>query len=102
MATTMALSTRIKELMVELALCQAAVGEGVSSAALTNKDVLKPKEFVGIRSTCGVNNFLWRMKNYLHAKGITNDAVKVNTTSMFLLILRFFGGKTRPQIKGKV
>ncbi|MBA0700698.1 hypothetical protein Goari_020575 [Gossypium aridum] len=49
MATTMALSTRIKELEVELALCQATVGERVSSAALTNKDVLKPKEFVGTR-----------------------------------------------------
>ncbi|MBA0853405.1 hypothetical protein Goshw_017053 [Gossypium schwendimanii] len=64
------------ELEVELALCQAALGEGVSSAALTNKDVLKPKEFVGTKSTCGVNNFLWRMKNYFHDKGITDDAVK--------------------------
>ncbi|MFQ6652000.1 hypothetical protein Gotur_024079, partial [Gossypium turneri] len=34
-----------------LALCRAAVGKGVSSAALSNEDVPKPKEFVGIRTT---------------------------------------------------
>ncbi|MBA0730625.1 hypothetical protein Golax_004564 [Gossypium laxum] len=85
MATTMALSTRIEELEVELALCRIAVGEGVSSAALSNKDALKQKEFVGTRSGCDVDNFLWRMKNYFRAKGIVDDAVKINTTSMFLI-----------------
>ncbi|MBA0746024.1 hypothetical protein Gogos_008572 [Gossypium gossypioides] len=63
MVTTMALSTRIEELEGELALCRATVGKGVSSAALSNED---------------------RMENYFRAKGITDDAVKVNTVSMFL------------------
>ncbi|MFQ6659744.1 hypothetical protein Gotur_028517 [Gossypium turneri] len=58
MATMMVLSTRIEELEVELALCQAAVGEGVSSVALNNEDVLESKEFVGTRSACDVDNFL--------------------------------------------
>ncbi|MFQ6643684.1 hypothetical protein Gotur_017712, partial [Gossypium turneri] len=58
MATTRALSTRIEELEGELALCRAAVGKGVSSAALSNEDVPKPKEFVGTRSACDVDNFL--------------------------------------------
>ncbi|MFQ6643687.1 hypothetical protein Gotur_017712, partial [Gossypium turneri] len=44
-------STRIEELEGELALCRAAVGKGVSSAALSNEDVPKPKEFVGTRTT---------------------------------------------------
>ncbi|MFQ6647521.1 hypothetical protein Gotur_021796 [Gossypium turneri] len=79
MATTRALSTRIEELEGELALCRAAVGKGVSSAALSNEDVPKPKEFVRIRSACNVDNFLWRMENYFCAKGIMDDAVKVNT-----------------------
>ncbi|KAH1113655.1 hypothetical protein J1N35_007033 [Gossypium stocksii] len=74
MATTRALSTRIEELEVELALCKVAVGERVSSAALNNEYVLKPKEFVGTRSACDVDNFLWRMENYFHAKGIVDDA----------------------------
>ncbi|KAK5820472.1 hypothetical protein PVK06_025519 [Gossypium arboreum] len=58
MATTLALSTRIEELEGELALCRAAVGEGVSSAALSNEYVPKPKKFVGTRSACDVDNFL--------------------------------------------
>ncbi|MBA0616007.1 hypothetical protein Godav_016099, partial [Gossypium davidsonii] len=49
MVTTMALSTRIKELKGGLALCRAVVGKGVSSAALSNKDVSKLKEFVGTK-----------------------------------------------------
>ncbi|MBA0616006.1 hypothetical protein Godav_016099, partial [Gossypium davidsonii] len=66
MVTTMALSTRIKELKGGLALCRAVVGKGVSSAALSNKDVSKLKEFVGTKSACDVDNFLWRMENYFH------------------------------------
>ncbi|MFQ6640266.1 hypothetical protein Gotur_014763 [Gossypium turneri] len=57
-ATTKALSTRIEELEEELALCRAAVGKGVSSAALSNEDVPKPKEFVRTRSACDVDNLL--------------------------------------------
>ncbi|MBA0673408.1 hypothetical protein Goklo_023957 [Gossypium klotzschianum] len=43
MATTRALSTRIEELEGELALYRAAAGKGVSSVALSNEDVPKPK-----------------------------------------------------------
>ncbi|MFQ6630504.1 hypothetical protein Gotur_009118, partial [Gossypium turneri] len=74
MATMRALSTRIEELEGELALCGAAVGNGVENTALSNEDVPKPKEFVGTRSTCDVDNFLWRMENYFRAKGIMDDA----------------------------
>ncbi|MBA0744609.1 hypothetical protein Gogos_007224 [Gossypium gossypioides] len=63
MATMMVLRTRIEELEGELALCREAVGKRVSSATLSYKDI---------------------MENYFHAKGIVDDAVKVNTASMFL------------------
>ncbi|KAH1097800.1 hypothetical protein J1N35_014721 [Gossypium stocksii] len=76
MATTMPLSTRIEDLEVKLALCRAAIGEGVSSAAPSNEDILKLKEFMGIRYACHMDNFLWKMENYLRAKSITDDAVK--------------------------
>ncbi|KAG8473198.1 hypothetical protein CXB51_035215 [Gossypium anomalum] len=75
-ATKMALSTRIEELEVKLALCRAAVGEGVSNVTLSKEDISKPKEFVGIRSTCDVDNFLWRIENYFRTKGIVDDTVK--------------------------
>ncbi|MBA0851116.1 hypothetical protein Goshw_013592 [Gossypium schwendimanii] len=49
MVTTKALNTRIEELEGELALCREALGKGMPSAALSNEDVPKPKEFVKIR-----------------------------------------------------
>ncbi|MBA0634935.1 hypothetical protein Godav_028933 [Gossypium davidsonii] len=58
MVMKMALSIRIEELEGELALCRIAMGKGVSSATLSNEDVLKPKEFVGTRSAYDVDNFL--------------------------------------------
>ena len=104
MATTRALSTRIEELEGELALCRAVVGKGVANAALDNEDVPKPKEFVGTRSACDVDNFLWRMENYFRAKGIVDNANKVNTASMFLtdIALLWWQGKTIDKMKGEI
>ncbi|KAK8259601.1 hypothetical protein V6Z12_D13G067500 [Gossypium hirsutum] len=85
MPTMRALSTRIEELEGELALCRAVVENGVANAALSNEDVPKPKDFVGTRSACDVDNFLRMMENYFRAKGIMDDAVKVNTVLMFLI-----------------
>ncbi|MBA0707159.1 hypothetical protein Golax_019233 [Gossypium laxum] len=101
---TMALSTRIEELEGELALCREAVGKGVSSAAINNKDVPKLKEFVGIRSACDVDNFLWRIENYFCAKGIVDDAVKANTASMFLtdIGLLWWRGRTTDKIQCEI
>ncbi|MFQ6643683.1 hypothetical protein Gotur_017712 [Gossypium turneri] len=104
MATTRALSTRIEELEGELALCRAAVGKGVSSAALSNEDVPKPKEFVGTRSACDVDNFLWRMEHYFRAKGIVDDVDKVNTASMFLIdiALLWWRGRTTDKRQSEI
>ncbi|KAG8500951.1 hypothetical protein CXB51_002950 [Gossypium anomalum] len=104
MATTLALSTRIEELEGELALCRAAVGEGVSSAALSNEYVPKLKEFVGTRSAFDVDNFLWRMENYFRAKGIVDDAGKVQTASLFLtdIALLWWRGRTTDKRQGEI
>ncbi|MFQ6643686.1 hypothetical protein Gotur_017712 [Gossypium turneri] len=71
MATTRALSTRIEELEGELALCRAAVGKGVSSAALSNED---------------------RMEHYFRAKGIVDDVDK--------FYLEFAEEKARAKLQG--
>ncbi|MFQ6624819.1 hypothetical protein Gotur_003232 [Gossypium turneri] len=104
MATVMALSTRIEELEGELALCRAAIGKEVYSTALSNEDVPKPKEFVGTRSVCDVDNFLWRMENYFHVKGIVDDVIKVNTASMFLtdIALLWWRGRTTDKRQGEI
>ncbi|MFQ6653933.1 hypothetical protein Gotur_025105, partial [Gossypium turneri] len=103
-ATTRALSTRIEELEGELALCRAAVGNGVANVALSNEDVPKPKEFVGTWSGCDVDNFLWSMENYFRAKGIMEDAIKVNTASMFLtdIALLWWRGRTTDKRQGEI
>ncbi|MBA0610857.1 hypothetical protein Godav_011627 [Gossypium davidsonii] len=74
---------------------------------LLTQDALKPNVFVGKRSACDVDNFLWGMENYFHAKGIMDDVIKVNITSMFrtdiaLLWWQSNGGEVSPQIRGKV
>ncbi|KAH1128765.1 hypothetical protein J1N35_000143 [Gossypium stocksii] len=84
MSTTKVLNIRIKELEGELALCRATVRKGVSSVALKCEDVPKPKEFAGTRSAYNVDSFLWMIENYFCAKGIMDNAIKVNTASMFL------------------
>ncbi|MBA0861275.1 hypothetical protein Goshw_026285 [Gossypium schwendimanii] len=92
------------ELDGELALYRAAVRKGVTSAALSNEDVSKPKEFVGTRSACDVDNFLWMMENYFRAKDIVDDTVKVNTASMFLtdIMLLWWQGRTTDKRQGEI
>ncbi|KAK5842759.1 hypothetical protein PVK06_005150 [Gossypium arboreum] len=104
MATMRVLCTRIEELKGERALCRAAMGKGVSSATLSSEDVLKSKEFAGTRSAYDVDNFLWRIENYFHAKGILDDAVKVNTASMFItnIALLWWRGRITGKRQGEM
>ncbi|KAG8474262.1 hypothetical protein CXB51_033921 [Gossypium anomalum] len=81
-----ALKEEITELKGELTIYKAALGNG-ELAAIAPKprfDVPKPKEFKGIRSARDVDNFLWGVKQYFRAKGITDDATKVITAAMYL------------------
>ncbi|MBA0754414.1 hypothetical protein Gogos_022202 [Gossypium gossypioides] len=104
MAKTINLNIRIEELKGELALCRVAMGKRVSSASLNCEDVLKLKKFVGTRSTCDVDNFLWMMENYFRAKCIIDDAVKVNTASMFLIdiTLLWWQDRLKPWVRQEV
>lgn len=73
------LNTKIEELKGELIVYEVAVGKGVLGSTLKHKmDVFKLKEFKGKRSTKGVDNFLWGMKQYFHAVDIEDDVTKVN------------------------
>ncbi|KAK5843420.1 hypothetical protein PVK06_005877 [Gossypium arboreum] len=83
---------------------EAMVGEGVASAALSNEYVPELKEFVETKSACDMDNFLWRMENYFHAKGIMDDAAKVNTASLFLtdIVLLWWRGRTTNKRQGEI
>ncbi|MBA0697840.1 hypothetical protein Goari_021364, partial [Gossypium aridum] len=53
---------------------------------------------------CDVDNFLWRIENYFRAKGITDDAVKVNIASMFLtdITILWWRGRTTDKMKCEI
>ncbi|MBA0637086.1 hypothetical protein Godav_024720 [Gossypium davidsonii] len=105
MATTMTLSIIIEELEGKLALYRAALGKGVSSAALSNEDVPELKEFVGTRSVCDVDNFLWRMENYFR-RTTNKRQCKIGTWQEFQCELKgqfypeFIEEEARAKLKG--
>ncbi|KAK8292002.1 hypothetical protein V6Z12_D06G094000 [Gossypium hirsutum] len=85
-AMVAALKWEIAELKGELTIYKADLGNG-GLAAITPKpniDVPKPKEFKGTRSVRDVDNFLWGIKQYFSAKGITEDVTKVTIAAMYL------------------
>ncbi|MBA0877117.1 hypothetical protein Goshw_022262 [Gossypium schwendimanii] len=110
MATTMGLSIRIDELEGELALCQAVVEKGVSSAELSYEDVPKPKEFVGIMSVCDVENFLSSGKVARdNATGIVGEYVREFKELMVQVLdvtekeaLLAFQNRLKPWVRQKV
>lgn len=58
------------------------------SRALKHKtDVPKSKELKGVRSTKDVDSLLWEMEQYFYVIGNMEDAIKVNTTSFYFLLL---------------
>ncbi|KAH1072521.1 hypothetical protein J1N35_024849 [Gossypium stocksii] len=72
-----ALKEHIQELKGELIIYKATFGNEVLAATPKLKlDVLKPKEFNGMRSAKDVDKFLWGMAQYFHSKGIIDDASK--------------------------
>ncbi|KAH1091969.1 hypothetical protein J1N35_019226 [Gossypium stocksii] len=69
----------IEELKGELNICKVALGNGVFVVASNPKaDVPKPKEFIETRPRKDVDNLLWGMEQYFHAKGIMDDATKMS------------------------
>ncbi|KAK8288679.1 hypothetical protein V6Z12_D07G140900 [Gossypium hirsutum] len=85
-AMVMALKGEIAELKGELTIYKAALGNGrlAAIAPKPNIDVPKPKEFNGTRSARDVDNFLWGIKQYFRAKGITEDVTKVTIAAIHL------------------
>ncbi|KAG8482444.1 hypothetical protein CXB51_024068 [Gossypium anomalum] len=68
--------------------------KGVYKAALRNEILIsRPKQqamnvpklenFKGVRSAREVDNFLWEMKQYFQRMSIKDDAIKVNTASIY-------------------
>ncbi|GMI63966.1 hypothetical protein HRI_000065900 [Hibiscus trionum] len=83
-ANVAALKREIEDLKNEVLVYKAAVRNDVmASPSRVLVDVLKPKQFKGIRSA-QVENFLWGLEQYFKATSIIVDADKVSTTSIYL------------------
>ncbi|KAK8335259.1 hypothetical protein V6Z12_A09G042300 [Gossypium hirsutum] len=81
----LAMKKEIKELKGELTIYKAALTNGMSSSKSKQQamDVPKPEKFKGTRSVRDVDNFLWEIEQYFQAIGIKDDAIKVNTASIY-------------------
>ncbi|KAH1096345.1 hypothetical protein J1N35_013266 [Gossypium stocksii] len=80
-----AMKKEIEELKGELTIYKVALSNGMLSSRPKQQamDVPKPEKFKGARSARDVDNFLWEMEQYFRAMGIEEDAIKVNTASIY-------------------
>ncbi|KAH1055734.1 hypothetical protein J1N35_033799 [Gossypium stocksii] len=72
-------------------------------ATLNRKiNVLKPKEFTGTRFASNVGNFLWGIEQYFRAKGIMDNATKVNIVVMYFtdVVLLWWHHKSTNERRG--
>ncbi|MBA0597595.1 hypothetical protein Gorai_007398 [Gossypium raimondii] len=80
------LKEQLEELKRELNIYKIASSNSVLVATSMPKiDIPLLKEFSGMRSRKDVKNFLWGMGQYFRAKGIMNDATKVNIYAMYFI-----------------
>ncbi|MBA0776721.1 hypothetical protein Gotri_011679, partial [Gossypium trilobum] len=73
----LAIKKEIEELNGELMIYKATLSNGMLSSRLK-----QPEKFNGARSARDVD-FFWEMEQYFRAMGIEDDAIKVNTTSIY-------------------
>ncbi|MBA0616307.1 hypothetical protein Godav_016363, partial [Gossypium davidsonii] len=75
----------------------------MSSAALNSEDVPKPKKFVGTRSACDVDNFLWRIENYF-CKTMDKKKCEIGTCQEFQYELKgqFYTELTEEETRAKL
>ncbi|KAK8366718.1 hypothetical protein V6Z12_A02G137800 [Gossypium hirsutum] len=81
----LAMKKEIEELKGELTIYKATLSNGMLSSKPKQQamDIPKPEKFKGARSARDVDNFLWEMEQYFRAMGIEDDAIKVNTASIY-------------------
>lgn len=83
-ALIIAMRMEIDKLRAELAIVRAHGAGGFVAHHNPRLDIPKPKEFKGSQVAKDVDNFLWSMENYFRATGINDDAMRVNTVSVYL------------------
>ncbi|XP_062075961.1 uncharacterized protein LOC133780099 [Humulus lupulus] len=76
---------KLEEIQADWAMCRrAASGGGVSTPLVHKIEIPKPKTFGGARNAKEVDNFIWGLSQYFEATNITDEAVKIRTSAMYL------------------
>ena len=79
------MESRDQEVRQELAIYKAVVSAQVmATQGASRVEVLKPQGFSGKRDAKELDNFLWHMERYFEAIALTDEAVKVRTTTLYL------------------
>ncbi|KAF7807946.1 Transposon Tf2-2 polyprotein [Senna tora] len=86
-AEIVALKEELVRVTDELTLCKKVIAQGghVEVTPTPSKlDIPKPKFYKGARNAKELDNFLWGVEQYFKALGITEDASKIDTTTLYL------------------
>ncbi|KAF7807841.1 Transposon Tf2-2 polyprotein [Senna tora] len=86
-AEIVALKEELVRVTDELTLCKKVIAQGgnVEVTPTPSKlDIPKPKFYKGARNAKELDNFLWGMEQYFKALGITEDASKIDTATLYL------------------
>ncbi|KAF7828548.1 Transposon Ty3-I Gag-Pol polyprotein [Senna tora] len=86
-AEIVALKAELVRVTDELTLCKKVIAQGghVEVTPTPSKlDIPKPKFYKGARNAKELDNFLWGVEQYFKALGITEDASKIDTATLYL------------------
>ncbi|KAF7821658.1 Transposon Ty3-I Gag-Pol polyprotein [Senna tora] len=86
-AEIVALKEELVRVTDELILCKKVIAQGghVEVTPTPSKlDIPKPKFYKGDRNAKELDNFLWGVEQYFKALGITEDASKIDTATLYL------------------
>ncbi|KAK5838415.1 hypothetical protein PVK06_007144 [Gossypium arboreum] len=100
----LAMKKEIEELKREFRIYKASLSNGMLTSRPKQQaiDVSKPEKFKGARFARDVGNFLWEMEQYFRTISVEDDAIKVNTASIYLLMLLSCGGVVGPRMRNVV
>nr|GEY12116.1 hypothetical protein [Tanacetum cinerariifolium] len=80
-----ALHQTIEDLQADVALCKRSLASRGGNANHGSKlNVPKPSPFVGKRETRAVDDFLWKMEQYLEGVNVVDDASKIKMATRYL------------------
>ncbi|KAK9741467.1 hypothetical protein RND81_03G108400 [Saponaria officinalis] len=80
-----ALEGRMEEVKADVLFCRAAVAGSATIREAPKSRIPELPKFSGRRDAREIDTFFWSVEQYLNAIGITDDASKINTATLYLV-----------------